>query len=204
MPFHRALRLRFLAILVLAPAAIRPLAAQSRPWAAGLEFGYNIFAGGVTDPQESRVLPSDRFDLTVLGAREIGPWALRMEVGFAPGHLTGQDSGSTLEVTRLDTSLPRYRIEPMVGRSIVQIGSGRLMLYVGPTLDWWRLDGETRFTVGGEGRLAIQAPLGRLVLEDYLGFGIAPQPYPPGELTPDLTTHPTETLALGFSLRYRF
>jgi hypothetical protein len=100
--------------------------------------------------------------------------------------------------------MPRYRFEPLVGRSIVPIGAGGLVFYAGATLDWWRLDEETRFTLGGEARLALQAPLGRLVLENYLGFGIAPQPYPPVELTPDLTTHPTETVALGFSLRYRF
>jgi hypothetical protein len=200
MPIRRALSLLLFA-LASNPAA--RLEGQSRPWAAGLELGYNAFAGGATDPKGSKALPSDRFAFAALGTRELGEWWLRLEVAYASGHLAARDSGSTIEVTQLATSMPRTRIEPLVGRSVARMGNGALLFYLGPTLDWWRLDGFTRFTVGGEARLAVQAPLGRVVLENYIGFGLAPQPFPAEELDPAITTHTLQTLALGLSLRVR-
>ena len=203
MLFRRALSLL---VLALAARAIDPnhrLQAQERPWSVGVEGTYNSFSGGATDQSGSRILPTDRFGFSVLGARALGPWLLRMEVGMATGHIVGSDSGSTVELTRLTTSMPRYRIEPLGGRLVTGLGSGGLFVYVGPTLDWWRLDGYTRFTLGGEARLAVQAPLGRFVLENYVGVGIAPQPFPPADLTPEITTQSLVTFTLGLSLRYR-
>ena len=40
------------------------------------------------------------------------------------------------------------------------------------------------------------------MLENYIGFGLAPQPFPAEELDPAITTHTLETLVLGLSLRY--
>lgn len=204
MSIRRALDLL---VFAFAAAALNPAAgleAQERPWAAGLEVSYNAFAGGATDTEESRVLPTNRFGLTALGTWSAKLWILRLEAGFAPGHLAGRDSGSTIELVQLGTSMPRYRIEPLIGWTATRLGDGALVLYLGTTLDWWRLDGYTRFTIGGEARLALQAPLGRVLLESYIGFGLAPQPFPAEELDTTITTHTLETLALGVSLRYRF
>ncbi|MFI5209929.1 MAG: hypothetical protein ACHQ2E_05750 [Gemmatimonadales bacterium] len=199
---------RYLSRLLIAMAGLTAVhadgvSAQGRPWAAGLQAAWNGFSGGATDSLESRVLPSDRFGFSALGTRELGEWVLRLELSVAPGHLAGSDSGSTVELVQLKTSMPRYRIEPLVGRKLANLGEGAVVLYLGPTLDWWRLEGFTRFTIGGEVRLALQAPLGRLVLENYIGFGLAPQPFPSEELDPAITTHTLETLALGLSLRVR-
>lgn len=199
--------LRHIPGLVLLTLLLNPavsLGAQSRPWAAGLELGYSAFSGGATNPLGAVALPSNRVAFTAVGTRELGQWWLRLEAGYAPGHLAARDSASTIEITQLETSMPRTRIEPMVGRSVAGMGSGALVVYLGPTLDWWRLDGFTRFTIGGEARLALQAPLGRLVLENYVGFGLAPHPFPSEDLDPAITTHTLETLALGLSLRLRF
>ncbi len=200
MPVRRVLSL---IVLALASNTATSLEGQSRPWAAGLELSYNAFAGGATGPQGSKAFPSDRFAYAVVGSRELGAWLLRLEAGYAPGHLAARDSGATVEITQLTTSMPRTRIEPLVGRSVARMGNGALLLYLGPTLDWWRLDGFTRFTIGGEARLALQAPLGRLVLENYIGFGLAPQPFPAEELDPTITTHTLQTFTLGLSLRVR-
>jgi hypothetical protein len=180
------------------------LSAQARPWSAGVEAAWNGFSGGVTNQAGSRILPSNRFAFSAIGARELGRWQLRLEAGVAGGHLVGRDSASTVELARRDTGMSRYRIEPLVGREVAGLGSGSLLVSLGPTLDWWRLEGNTRFTIGGEIRVAVQAPLGRVLLENYLGLGIAPQPFPTVELAPDVTTHTLSTLALGLSLRWRF
>jgi len=195
-----------LLVIALAISAHRPatgLEAQDRPWAAGLQVSYNAFAGGATNTEESRVLPTNRFGLTALGSWSANRWVLRLEAGIARGHLVGRDSSSTIELVQLGTSMPRYRIEPLMGWRMTPVGAGALLLYLGPTLDWWRLDGYTRFTIGGEVRLALQAPLGRLLLENYIGYGLAPQPFPAQALDPTIATHALQTLALGLSLRVR-
>jgi hypothetical protein len=204
MSVRRALHLLVLAIAAQALNPVGRLEAQERPWAAGLEINYNAFAGGASDTEESRVLPTNRFGLTALGTWSAKQWILRLEAGFAPGHIAARDSGSTIELVQLGSSMPRYRIEPLIGRTVTRAGAGVLVVYLGPTLDRWSLDAYTRFTIGGEVRLSLQAPLGRVLLENYIGFGLAPHPFPAEELDPTITTHTLETLALGVSLRYRF
>ena len=61
---------------------------------------------------------------------------LRLEVGVARGHLAGSDSGSTIELVQLKTSMPRYRIEPLVGQiDCRNRGREALVLYLEPD-DW--------------------------------------------------------------------
>jgi len=181
-----------------------PPAALEAQWSLGALAVYSDFKGGARDPSGLTLEPSSRFEFGIGAARDIGRWQLQFELGWAPGHLSSRDStGETLQLDVLAEGLPRYRATALFGRQLTALGAGRLSLMAGPTLDLWQGDGDTRPRVGGQVRLVLEAPLGRLLLQNYLGYSLSGSPFNASEFTSDIARPALQAISLGVEIRMR-
>lgn len=197
----RGARLTIL-LLLLAPPG--PVHAQTGGWALGVMTAYSDFWGGVRQTSGITFEPSSRLEFGVSAMRTFQAWQVEAEVSYAPGHLSSRDStGKALQIDLIGESFPRLRIAPLIGFRLVAVGEGRLAFKVGPTFDLWHENDKLRPRFGGQARLVLEAPVGGLVLEDYLGYSLSGSPFDESELSPGLTRTTLQAISLGVEIRLR-
>lgn len=197
----------FLAALLLAVVS-PPGAAQGVPrprgWsvAVGAErIRFNSVARDTAAPaeQEAELRPSSRGGLRITLDRAFGPWRVQLEAGWAEG-ATDIALGS-LVVNDETLDLSRYRLAPGVERKLTGVGSGELAAALVPTLDLWRVDGQSRLRPGLEGRLTVRVPLGAVELENRLAAGLSGGPLDFDDLGEDFERYTLRTVTFGAAIR---
>jgi hypothetical protein len=165
------------------PSAALAQSPRAAPWAGGwwLALGaegvrFSAIASSTDGPPDAaaHLRPSRRTGVHLALAKGLGSWRAQLEAGWAQG---GAEAGNeSLAVRDKSLDLSRYRLAPGVERRVVVVGTGELALALAATFDLWRADGNTRPRVGGEGRVALRLPLGRVALENRLTAGVSGSP----------------------------
>ena len=190
--------------LVLISSPLNALFAQSDGWTIGLFTAYSGFSGGARDPSGIVVEPNTRLEFGATATRSLGAWRLEGNLAWAPGHLITRDStGQLLQLEFLAQDLPRYRAALLVGLRLTALGQGELLFLAGPTFDIWNGAGETRTRFGGQLRLALEAPLGPLRLQNYLGYSLSGSLFNASEFPPEIARTAQQVLSLGVEVRLR-
>ena len=194
--------------LALAVALIpAPLAAQTpiRPgWsltlaAEGIRFGQTARERENSSGMPIELRPSGRVGARVALERSVGAWRIQMEAGWAAGDAEAATEAVALRDKTLDMS--RLRIAPALERRVSALATGELAVGLAPTLDLWRVDGDTRPRLGLEARAAVRVPLGRMALENRLAFGLSASPLELEELEEGFELRRLRALSLGVGLR---
>lgn len=188
--------------VALAPAS---LAAQipTRPnWSLTLAADGIRFGQAARERENSRPIglrPSGRIGSRVTLERSIGAWRAQMEVGWAAGHAEAATDAVAVRDKTLDLS--RLRLAPTLERRVAAPAAGELAIGLAPTLDLWRVDGDTRLRPGLEARAAVRVPLGRVALENRLALGVSRSPLELEELEDGFELRILRALTLGIGLR---
>ena len=106
-------------------------------------------------------------------------------------------------VVTQSSRLPRYRAALLIGLRLTTLGQGELLFLAGPTFDIWNGAGETRTRFGGQLRLALEAPLGPLRLQNYLGYSLSGSLFNASEFPPEIARTAQQVLSLGVEVRLR-
>ncbi len=187
-----------------------PLAAQvggpSGRWVIALGADVTRFSGGVRDTaatSETSVTlrPNGRPGIRVTLARDFGPWEAGLEVGWASGHAVG--SNDIVSIEDRTSSFNRYRIAPSAGARVLRVGAGNVELAGGPTFDRWTSDGEDRWRIGGQARVALRLPLGPAEFENRLTFGVSGSPITRDDVGEDFESGSLRFLSFGAGVRLR-
>ncbi|MEO8032358.1 MAG: hypothetical protein ABJC74_04505 [Gemmatimonadota bacterium] len=190
--------------LMMALVATTPLAAQRSAWSLGLTGAFSDFRGGARDPGGISVEPSSRPELGLVLGSSTPRWWFDLSLTWAPGHLSTRDStGEAIQVDILRESFPRLRIGPLLGRTVVGIGQGALAIQAGPLFDLWSGDDTIRPRFGGQLRLVLEAPLGALLLRNYLGWSVEGSPFNESEFGPTIRRPAVQALSAGIELRLK-
>ncbi len=190
-----------LALICLAPG---PLRAQSHRWSLGATAVYSDFRGGLRDPGGITFEPSSRFEVGVVTARMWSGWGLQFEAGWANGHLSSRDStGDQLQLDALGAGFDRIRGSVLAGIRILAVGEGSISVLAGPTFDVWHADDKWRPRLGAQARLALTAPVGSLLLENYLGYSLSGSPFDDDEVPPGFERTTLKAISVGIELRWR-
>lgn len=193
-----------LIILVLAIGPAHSSSAQASGWSLGVVAGYSDFRGGVRDADGVTIEPSSRLEFGLSVARGFDAWQLEADVKWAPGHFSSRDStGQTLQIDLLGESFPQLRLAPLIGRRLAAIGEGRVALLLGPTFDLWHADDRLRPRLGGQLRLALEAPVGGLLVQNFVAYSISGSPFDASELPPDVIRSTLQAFSLGVAIRLR-
>lgn len=191
-------------LLALKFVAATPLRAQSHPWSLGASAVYSDFRGGLQDPGGITFEPSSRFEIGAVAARWWTGWGVQFEAGWANGHLSSRDStGDQLQLDALSAGFDRIRGSVLAGIRILAVGQGSISVLVGPTFDVWHGDDKWRPRLGGQARLALTAPVGRLLLENYLGYSLSGSPFDDDESPPGFERTTLHAISVGIELRWR-
>jgi hypothetical protein len=197
-------RRAILAVLFLGTSGVQSLPAQADGWSLGLTGSYSDFRGGARDGTGVTFEPSTRLDIGASAARQFGVWQVEAALSWAPGHLSSRDStGQVAQLDFLGESFPRVRVAPLIGRRLAAIGEGQLALLLGPTVDLWHQDDQVRSRFGGQARLALQAPLGGLVVQNFVAYSISGSPFNESELPPGVGRENLQAISLGVEIRLR-
>ncbi|HTO74071.1 MAG TPA: hypothetical protein VMJ30_09630 [Gemmatimonadales bacterium] len=180
------------------------LAGQAGGWSLGVSTAYSDFRGGLRDPSGITFEPSSRFNFALEAARTFEKWELQFGLGWAAGHLSSRDStGEALQIDALDAGFDRLRGSVSFGIRLAGVGEGKLSLLAGPTFDLWHGDDKWRPRLGGEARLALTAPLGKLCLENYLGYSLSGSPFNADEFPAEFERTALNAISVGIALRWK-
>lgn len=189
-------------LVLLAMGAWMPPALAGQ-WSLGASAAYSDFRGGLRDPTGFTVEPSSRFEFGVVATRTWDRWEMELGLGWAPGHLSSRDSTESLQLDVLSEGLPRYRFSALIGLRLAKVGPGRLSLLAGPSFDLWHGDDIWRPRLGAQARLALEAPLGKLLVRNYLGYSISGSPFNESEFPPDFTRPMLQAISVGIELGWQ-
>ncbi len=193
-----------LVLLLLVPPA--GLAGQStgRPWSitlgvAGVRFGSTAHDTVSPDGSAVHLKPSGRVGIRAALRRTLGVWGIAVGVGWAQGDVEAANDAVAIRDRTADLS--RYRLAAGVERRVARLGAGEVALGLGPTLDLWTLDGDTRVRVGAEGGLALRVPLGSAVLENRIALGLSASPLEASEVGEEFQLRRLRAVEVGVGLR---
>jgi hypothetical protein len=148
--------------------------------------------------------PSSRFEFGIAATRTVDAWDISVGLDVAPGHLSSRDStGESLQLDVLSEGLPRYRLSALVGLRLTEVGPGRLSLLAGPSFDLWHGDDIWRPRLGGQLRLVLEAPLGRMLVRNYLGYSLSGSPFNASEFPPEFARPMLQAISLGVEIGRR-
>jgi hypothetical protein len=191
----------WLVLMVVVLARPRLLEAQ---WSLGVTAAYSDFRGGIRDPSGVTLEPSSRFHIGISATRTLDAWEIAVGLDWAPGHLSSRDStGESLQLDVLSEGLPRYRLSALVGLRLAEVGPGRLSLLAGPSFDLWHGDDIWRPRLGGQLRLVLEAPMGRLLVRNYLGYSLSGSPFNASDFPPDFARPMLQAISLGVEIGLR-
>ena len=202
MRLHRVILLAFLAA---PPPSVAQAPADPSGWRLGggveaLRFGQVALSDAVPGVA-AEVRPSARAGAYLSAVRSAGAWRVGLEAGWAGGHL--EAGNDVIAVQDRTAAVTRYRLAVGVGRRIASLGVGAVELTLAPTLDLWKVAGETRGRAGAEVRLGVRVPLGGVELENRVGFGLSGNPIEAADLGDVSDLRGLRTLLVGIALRLR-
>lgn len=190
-------------------AATPPLVAQVPPRGSGWSLGIGaetVRFGHVALSQAApgvaaEVRPSARSAFHASVGRGIGSWGLRLEVGWAGGHLEAGNDALSIQDRTAEVS--RYRLAIGFERRVAAAGPGTVVASVAPALDLWSVAGDSRVRAGAEGRLILRIPLGAVELENRLGVGLSGNPIEVGDVGEVSDLRGLRSVMVGVGLRFR-
>ncbi|HEY7026046.1 MAG TPA: hypothetical protein VH438_00430, partial [Gemmatimonadales bacterium] len=127
-------------------------------------------------------------------------WEGRVDLGYAKGNLYGESNAAAIRDKT--THSQRLRAAFTIARRIVSFEGSRLQIEAGPTFDYW--DTETlseRGSVGGRVGLSLLMPLGGMILENNVGFGISGNPFSENDIPAGARMRTFTTFSVGAGLR---
>jgi len=188
------------------PAAREPV--KARAWSIAATASLTSFHGAASmaapsstdDATSITVRPSQGIALDLAAARQWHTWTVSVGVSYLPTRVEAVSSDVAVQDRTKD--LERVRFTLTLARHLVRIGTGRLEVRAGPTLDDWSADGEDGRTVpGGTAALALQLPAGPITLEHVLGFSWSPGPFRAAELPDGYTRQSLRAVSIGVGIR---
>ncbi|HSE67346.1 MAG TPA: hypothetical protein VLB12_10175 [Gemmatimonadales bacterium] len=174
-----------------------------RSWQLRIAAGWQDFNGGAEDTTTSvniEVRPSNSVGFELGLAHRWDAWEGRIDLGYAKGNLYGESDNAA--INDKTTGTVRLRAAFTIARRIVSFEGSRLQIEAGPTLDYW--DTETlseRGSVGGRLGLSLLMPLGGMILENNLGFGISAGPFSENDIPAGARMKTFTTFSAGAGLR---
>jgi len=189
--------------LVTATAQAQVQSSVDRPWQLRFAAGWQDFSGGAEDTTTSvniEVRPSNSVGFELGLARRWDAWEGRVDLGYAQGSLYGESMDAAIKDKTTRTL--RLRAAFTIARRIVSFEGSRLQIEAGPTLDYW--DTETvsqRGSLGGRAGLSLLMPLGGLILENNVGFGISASPFNETDVPVGTRMKTFTTFTVGAGLR---
>jgi hypothetical protein len=190
-------------ILGLTAATAQAQNSVDRPWQLRLAAGWQNFNGAAEDTSGSidlELRPSNSIGLELGLAHRWDAWEGRVDLGYAQGNFQGESDDAA--VRDKTTRSFRLRAAVIIARRIVSFQGSRLQLEAGPTLDYW--DTQTvseRGSLGGRVGLSLLMPLGGMILENNVGFGVSASPFNQSDIPPGAWTKTLTTFTIGAGLR---
>ena len=184
-----------------------PCPAQGIPprWELRLAGQWIGFSGGLETPvgtsDQATFSPEDRFGLEISGARQFGRWEAELDVAASWGNVTGE--AGQLRITDPNLSANLTQLSATMGYRVLQFARGDIVLAAGPTLGLWSLGGfesDNATTWGGQVRLSLHVPLGRVALTNSVGYELSGSPFPLPSDVPDARLTSLSCLTVGIGL----
>jgi len=190
--------------LVLAASAVGAQTGQGARWQLGvgvesLHFGRSLVDGSAPASEAAGLRPSGGLGLGVGLVRPGRSWRAELTIGWAGAR--PQADNASVAVTDRTTRLTRWRLGGAGERRLSGVGAGMLGIAAGPTLDWWRIAGQSRVRLGGQAALALRLPLARWELEQRVGFGVSASPFIPADAGAEFQPRALVSLFLGLGVR---
>lgn len=189
--------------VVTATAQAQVKSSVDRPWQVRLAAGWQTFNGGAEDTTTSvsiEVRPSNSMGFELGLAHRWDAWEGRVDLGYAKGDLYGESNSAAIRDKT--THSQRLRAAFTIARRIASFEGSRLQIEAGPTFDYWDTETLTeRGSVGGRIGLSLLVPLGGLILENNVGFGISSSPFSENDIPPGTRMKTFTTFAVGAGLR---
>jgi hypothetical protein len=133
--------------------------------------------------------------------RSAGPVALALSLEFLSTLLQVRDEAVMVEAQA--PAVVRSRLGVAAGRQVARLGTGRLTVEGGPTLDVWSSDrSESRSRVGGTLRLVLGVDAGPFALEQSIGAGISASPLEAHELPEGYGRRAMRTIVVSLAARF--
>jgi hypothetical protein len=189
--------------LVSTTAQAQVQSSVDRPWQLRFAAGWQDFSGGAEDTATSvniEVRPSNSIGFELGLARRWDAWEGRVDLGYAKGSLYGETNDAAIKDKT--THSQRLRAAFTIARRIVSFEGSRLQLEAGPTFDYW--DTETlseHGSVGGRFGLSLLMPLGGMILENNVSFGISSSPFSENDIPAGARMKTFTTFMVGAGLR---
>jgi hypothetical protein len=195
----------FLATLTLTLALVPSTAgAQVSPWRFGvlvesLHFSRALVDGSAPSSEAAGLRPSGGLGVGVALARAGHEWRAELRAGWAA--VRPQADNGNVAITDKTARLTRWELGAAAEHRLCAVGVGTLALGAGPTLDWWRITGQSRLRLGAQAGLALRVPLSGWELENRLGVGLSGSPLVPEDAGANFETRTLVGLFLGMGVR---
>jgi hypothetical protein len=203
--------MRLLACMV-ATLALTPTPGQAQmqgaspTWHLGLgvrlesvRFSRALVDASAPSSEAAGLRPSGGIGIGLALSRSSASWRVELAAGWAG--VRPQADNANLAITDKTTRLTRWRLGAAAERRLCSVGSGELALGAGPALDWWRVTGDDRVRLGGQGTVALRLPLGRWELENRLGLGVSGGPFVSDDAGAQFESRTLVSLILGIGVR---
>ena len=197
-----------LALLISCTRAQAQTGSSHSAWIASAVVAHNSFDGASSDPVSIpgavvSFQPGDHLGITAGVGRRFGSWELGLGLGYLTTNLVVEGDGA--DVKEKTEPWRRLRLELLVGRRLVRLGQGGLILAIGPTLDNWETGSfDGRIAAGGCGQISLVLPLGsRFALENRASIGWSASPFTENDAPAGVERKNLQTLELGAGLRVR-
>jgi hypothetical protein len=189
---------------MLAPSAGGAQVGRAAPWRLGLRveslhFSRALVDGSAPSSEAAGLRPSGGLGVGVVLARAGASWRAELSGGWAA--VRPQADNGSVAITDKTARLTRWRLGATAERRLCGLGAGSLALGAGPTLDWWRITGESRVRLGGQAGVALRLPLSGWELENRLGLGVSGGPFRAEDAGAEFETRALLALFLGMGLR---
>jgi hypothetical protein len=164
-----------------------------------LHFSRGLIDGSAPSSDAAGLRPAGSLALEIALARAGHAWRAELSAGWAG--VRPQADNDNVAITDKTARLTRWRLGAAAEHRLCAVGAGSLTVAGGPTLDWWRITGESRVRLGGQAGIALRLPLSGWELENRLGLGLSGSPFIPEDAGPDFETRALVGLFLGMGVR---
>ena len=194
-----------LALLAAPPPSAAQAPADPSGWRLGggvdgVRFGHVALSEAVPGVA-AEIRPSPRAGAWLSAMHAGTEWRFAIELAWAGGYI--EAGNDVLAVQDRTAAVSRYRIAAGLGRKVASLGVGRVEVTLAPTLDLWRVAGESRARAGAEGRIGLRVPLGSVELENRMGFGLSGNPIEAADLGDVADLRGLRVLFVGAGLWFR-
>jgi hypothetical protein len=190
--------------LALVPTIAGAQADNAGRWRLGmlvesLHFSRGLVDGGAPESEAAGLRPSGGAGVSIALARAGHTWRADLSAGWAG--LRPQADNDNVAVTDKTARLTRWRLGAAAEHRLCAVGAGSLAVGGGPTLDWWRITGESRVRLGAQAGIALRLPVSGWELENRFGLGLSGSPFIPEDAGAGFETRTLVGLLLGMGVR---